>query len=80
MTWSREGKLLTSKDDSRVTVTGKEHEYSLRIKQARGSDSGEYTISAANTAGKFSHAILVEVEAELVCLEDGIGGEEKETG
>ena len=76
MKWSREGKLLTSQDDSRITTSGEEHTYCLRIRHAAGSDGGEYTISAANTAGKFSHAFLVEVVAELVSLDKGLGGEE----
>ena len=61
--WSKDGKSVTSKDDTRVKVTSKENTYSLRIKRATGSDSGEYTVAAVNSEGIVSHAIPVSVAA-----------------
>ena len=63
VTWSKDGKSVTSKDDTRVKVTSKENTYTLKIKRATASDSGEYTVTAVNSEGTVSHAIPVSVAA-----------------
>ncbi|CAH1789054.1 unnamed protein product, partial [Owenia fusiformis] len=60
--WFKHGELLKSAD--RVSVTHKEDTYTITIINARGEDTGEYTLTATNPDGNICVVISVHVEEE----------------
>ena len=69
VSWFKSGEPIKPRpEDTRVCVEidTSDHVYTLEVQDAKPSDSGEYAITAVNSAGKVYHAMSVNVQPKTV--------------